>query len=191
MTQIRGLAHYTTGSPSSKYEHRQASALLRNIQNIRICMGKKTYRFGNIGKWKLGFFYVNGFLSVPLKDSNADWDSNYSHSEWETVSWSRCFLSRVLMSTGARDCLPPRVWVFESQSVLLSFNGTERKPFTQQTFNLRPCRYLSTVTRSSAEVQSMASDGKGCRNLRPLIRSRCKGVLKQDNEWKGQLSCVT
>ena len=34
-----------TGSPSSKYEHRRASALLRNIQNIRICMGKKTYRF--------------------------------------------------------------------------------------------------------------------------------------------------
>ena len=31
----------TTGSPSSKYEHRRASALLHNIQNIRICMGKK------------------------------------------------------------------------------------------------------------------------------------------------------
>ena len=30
-----------TGSPSSKCEHRRASALLRNIQNIRICMGKK------------------------------------------------------------------------------------------------------------------------------------------------------
>ena len=30
-----------TGSPSSKYEHRQASASLLNIQNIRICMGKK------------------------------------------------------------------------------------------------------------------------------------------------------
>ena len=29
-----------TGSPSSKYEHRRASALLRNIQNIRIYMGK-------------------------------------------------------------------------------------------------------------------------------------------------------
>ena len=30
-----------TGSPSSKYDHRRASALLRNIQNITICMGKK------------------------------------------------------------------------------------------------------------------------------------------------------
>ena len=30
-----------TGSPSSKYEHRRASALLCNIQNIRISMGKK------------------------------------------------------------------------------------------------------------------------------------------------------
>ena len=37
----------------------------------------------------------------------------------------------------------------------------------------------------------MASDGKGCRDLRPLIRCRCKGVLKQDNEWKEELSCVT
>ena len=32
---------YITGSPSSKYENRRALALLRNIQNIRICMGKK------------------------------------------------------------------------------------------------------------------------------------------------------
>ena len=31
----------STGRPSSKYEHRRASALLRNIQNIKICMGKK------------------------------------------------------------------------------------------------------------------------------------------------------
>ena len=30
-----------TGSPSSKYEHRRTSALLRNIRNTRICMGKK------------------------------------------------------------------------------------------------------------------------------------------------------
>ena len=41
-----------TGSPSSKYEHRRASALLRNIQNIRICMGEKTCRFCNQWKWK-------------------------------------------------------------------------------------------------------------------------------------------
>ena len=31
----------TTDNPSSKYEHRRASALLRNIQNIRICTEKK------------------------------------------------------------------------------------------------------------------------------------------------------
>ena len=29
--------HQITGSPSSKYEHRRASALLRNIQNTRRC----------------------------------------------------------------------------------------------------------------------------------------------------------
>ena len=33
-------------------KHRQASALLHNTQNIRICMGKKTYRFCNLRKWK-------------------------------------------------------------------------------------------------------------------------------------------
>ena len=75
------------GSPSSKYEHRQASALLRNIQNIRICMEKKpivsvTYEneristknvyikcvlrlscvvHGPIYGHSMGF-YVNGFL---------------------------------------------------------------------------------------------------------------------------------
>ena len=30
----------------------RASALLHNIQNIRICMGEKTYRFCNQRKWK-------------------------------------------------------------------------------------------------------------------------------------------
>ena len=49
--------------------------------------------------------------SSPLRDSNTAWDSNYSHSGWETVSCTCSFLSRVLMSTGARDCLQPRVQV--------------------------------------------------------------------------------
>ena len=40
-------------------------------------------------------------------------------------------------------------------------------------------------------VLSMASDGEGCRDWRPLIRSRCKCVLKQDHEWEAELSCVT
>ena len=35
------LSNDNTGRPSSKYEHRRTSALLRNIRNIRICMGKK------------------------------------------------------------------------------------------------------------------------------------------------------
>ena len=32
---------FTIGNPSSKYEHRQTPALLRNIRKIRICLGKK------------------------------------------------------------------------------------------------------------------------------------------------------
>ena len=83
---------FITGSRSSKYEHRRASALLRNIQNIRIHgMGKKhivslTYKNGRISiknslpclKCVLRLscvvhgptygrfmgFYVNGFLSI-------------------------------------------------------------------------------------------------------------------------------
>ena len=43
---------WTTGSSSSEFEHRRTSALLRNIRNIRICMGKKTYRWCNLRKWK-------------------------------------------------------------------------------------------------------------------------------------------
>ena len=81
------VCHYTTGSLSSKYEHR----LLRNIRNIRICMGKKpivsvTYENERISiKNSLPYlkcvlrlscvvhgpiygrfmgFYVNGFLSI-------------------------------------------------------------------------------------------------------------------------------
>ena len=43
VASIRGInCSETTGSPRSKYEHPRTSALLRNIRNIRICMGKKT-----------------------------------------------------------------------------------------------------------------------------------------------------
>ena len=37
---IKDLVHRYS-SRSSKYKHRQTSALMRNIRNIRICMGKK------------------------------------------------------------------------------------------------------------------------------------------------------
>ena len=136
------MANDITGSPSSKYEHQQASALLRNIQNVWIFMGKKT-------------------------DSDTAWHSNYSHAAWETVSCSRWYNRK---TTGARNCLPTWVWVIRDSG------------------RVAICQRLRRV---QAEPQSMASDGKGCRDLRPLIRSRCKGVLKQDNEWKEELSCVT
>ena len=38
---VKPVRHHTTGSPSSKYEHRRTWASLRNILNIRICMRKK------------------------------------------------------------------------------------------------------------------------------------------------------
>ena len=60
----------STGSPSSKYEHRRASALLRNIQNIRICMGKKpivsvTYENERISIKKTA--YLNREKTVYIK----------------------------------------------------------------------------------------------------------------------------
>ena len=50
----------TRGCPSSKYEHWRASALLRHIWNIRICMEKKSCRFCNLQKWK-DFNKTNSF----------------------------------------------------------------------------------------------------------------------------------
>ena len=47
--------HCPTGSPSSKYEHRRASVLLRNIRNIRNCTGKKPLVFVT---------YENGRISI-------------------------------------------------------------------------------------------------------------------------------
>ena len=44
-------------------------------------------------------------------------------------------------------------------------------------FKPRFCRWLQT--------------GKGCRVWRILIRSQGKGILKQNNEWKTELSSVT
>ena len=41
VTQMSNRNKFPAGSPSSKYEHRRTSALLRNIRNIKICMGKK------------------------------------------------------------------------------------------------------------------------------------------------------
>ena len=62
--------NYLTGSPSSKYERRRASALLHNIQNIRIVWGKKPIVCYVSPVWSMGRFmrfYVNGFLSIKGK----------------------------------------------------------------------------------------------------------------------------
>ena len=94
-----------------------------------------------------------------------------------------------LLTLGVGDSLLLPLFSFSGIDV----NGSKRLSPTPSVSNLslRPCRYLSTVSGVQAEPQSMASDGKGCRDLRPLIRSRCKGILKQDNEWRGELLCVT
>ena len=98
----------------------RASALLRNIQNIRICMGEKTYRF------------CNQRTNVPppsggttsvrrLIDWGSAWTPRYrwkiatrpetqiTHTQGGRQSLVPVDINR--KTTGARDCLPPRVWV--------------------------------------------------------------------------------
>ena len=47
--KTKNFTSQSTGSPSSKNEHRRASALLRNIQ-YKDLYGKKNYRFCNLRK---------------------------------------------------------------------------------------------------------------------------------------------
>ena len=72
VASIRGInCSETTGSPRSKYEHRRTSALLHNIRNIRICMGKN-YRFCYLKKKKTAYLTENvcvtSLLCGPLAD---------------------------------------------------------------------------------------------------------------------------
>ena len=71
------LTGYSTGSPSSKYEHWRASALLRNLQNIRICMGKKhivsiTYENERISIKNSLPYFKKCVLRLPLCGPRAD-----------------------------------------------------------------------------------------------------------------------
>ena len=45
--------------------------------------------------------------ALPFKDSDTTWDSNYSHSGWETVSCSRWHQYARKKTRGASDCLHP------------------------------------------------------------------------------------
>ena len=77
VSTITSVQHiYNTGSPSSKYDHRRASAQLRNIRNVRICMGKKpifsvSYEWNAFNKKKNSLPYikcVTSFLCGPWAD---------------------------------------------------------------------------------------------------------------------------
>ena len=78
VSTITSLQHiYNTGSPSSKYDHRRASAQLRNIRNVRICMGKKpifsvSYEWNAFNKKKKNSLpyikCVTSFLCGPWAD---------------------------------------------------------------------------------------------------------------------------
>ena len=114
---------FPTGSPSSNYEHRRASALLRNIQNIRICMGKKPI---------VPVTYENERISIK-----------------NSLPYLKCVLRLSCVVHG------PIYGPLFSYCV----NGSKRLSPTPSVSNLslRPCRYLSTVTRSSERLQRFAT----------------------------------
>ena len=58
----------TTGSPSSKYEYRRTSALLRNILNIRICFRKKPIISVRLSEITLHKMLVTSLLCGPWAD---------------------------------------------------------------------------------------------------------------------------
>ena len=93
----RNAINLSTGNPSSKYEHRRASALLRNTLQDAFSprANQRSPISATFPVWShrqnLG---LNSACALPLKDSDTAWDSNYSHSGWETVSFSRCDFKR-------------------------------------------------------------------------------------------------
>ena len=99
-------------------------------------------------------------------------------------------------ATGSPSCKYEHRRASETRCFFFSgidVNGSKRLSPTPSVSNLspRPCRYLSTVTRSSSRGSVDGFRRERLRDLRPLTRSRCKCILKQDNEWKEELPCVT
>ena len=125
------LVDWITGSPSSKYEPRRTSALLCNIRNIRICI------------WRIPI------VSVTYENERISIKTAY---RTENV----CYISPV-WSTGQVKLLTLGV----GDSLLLPLtsipnkdnDGSKRLSPTPSVSNLslRPCRYLSTVTRNSSQ----------------------------------------
>ena len=102
---------------------------------------------------------------------------------------SRCFGPWVLMSTGARDCLPPRVWVIWVQAVSLSVNGNAE-------FKARFSRWL--LTAKAAEIcdlwfalgakASWSKITNGKENYRVLPRG---GIWRRLEQVYGRFPCPT
>ena len=137
-----------TGSPSSKYELQRTSALLCNIRNIRICMGKKTYRFCYLGKRKdfnkrqltLLKMCVTSLPCGPRADS---WPF-YGFLCQRFSLYIKVYQGWALQRSGPTEPIS----IPEKDN-----NGSKRLCPTPSVSNLslRRCRYLSTVTRSPSQ----------------------------------------
>ena len=78
----------STGSPSSKYEHRRATALLRNIQNIRTsCVVHRLFTVPNFFVRSFRYTassYRNGYLDFKMYRGGGRWQlgSFDTHARW-------------------------------------------------------------------------------------------------------------
>ena len=112
-------------------------------------------------KWssdKFDKFALKKFLTVLFAAGSSE-ENPSERSFFEDLSprfkVNCCFLSRVLMSTGARDCLPPRLWVIWVSGRVAIFQ-----------------RQRGVQTK----VLSMVLDRKRSRDWRPMIRSRLEPI---------------
>ena len=160
-----------TGSPSSKYELQRTSALSCNIRNIRICMGKKTYRFCYLGKRKdfnkrqltLLKMCVTSLPCGPRADS---WPF-YGFLCQRFSLYIKVYQGWALQRSGPTEpisipekdnngskrlCPTPSVTEFESHAVSLSFNGNA-SPSQGSVDGFRRERLQRFVTFDSLSVQ--------------------------------------
>ena len=125
-------------------------ALLRKIRNTKICMGKKP------------------IVSVTYENERISITNSLPYIKYVFHSWS-CFKtlfssSGKLMSTGAGDCLPPRVWVMVAEIGDLWFALGAKASWSnvtngKQIYRVLPRRNLEATGAVGAEIGPFSFGG--------------------------------
>ena len=106
-------------------------------------------------------------------------DSSTFHSLSCLTDWqTRCFLSQLSMSTGARDSLPPRVWViWVSDRVAISFNGNaEFKPRFSRWLHTGKVEEICDLWFALGAKVSWSKITNGKENYRVLPRGNLEAI---------------